>query len=29
LKLVVTATIFFLFLLLILSMADYGTRAWS
>ena len=29
LKLVVTATIFFLFLLLTLSMADYGTRAWS
>jgi cytochrome c oxidase subunit 4 len=29
LKLVVFATIFFLFLLLILSMADYGTRSWS
>ena len=29
LKLVVISTIFFLFLLLVLSMADYGTRAWS
>jgi cytochrome c oxidase subunit 4 len=29
LKLVVIATVFFLFILLILSMADYGTRAWS
>ncbi|HEX3822750.1 MAG TPA: cytochrome C oxidase subunit IV family protein [Candidatus Sulfotelmatobacter sp.] len=29
LKLVVTTTIFFLFILLVLSMADYGTRAWS
>jgi cytochrome c oxidase subunit 4 len=28
LKLVVISTIFFLFLLLVLSMADYGTRAW-
>jgi cytochrome c oxidase subunit 4 len=28
LKLVVIATVFFLFLLLALSMADYGTRAW-
>ena len=28
LKLVVIATIFFLFILLALSMADYGTRAW-
>ena len=29
LKLVVISTIFFLFILLVLSMADYGTRAWS
>ncbi len=29
LKLVVISTIFFLFLLLVLSMADYGTRLWS
>ena len=29
LKLVVISTIFFLFLLLVLSMADYGTRAWT
>ena len=29
LKLVVISTIFFLFLLLALSMADYGTRLWS
>jgi len=29
LKLVVISTVFFLFILLILSMADYGTRAWS
>jgi cytochrome c oxidase subunit 4 len=29
LKLVVISTIFFLFILLALSMADYGTRAWS
>jgi cytochrome c oxidase subunit 4 len=29
LKLVVISTIFFLFILLILSMADYGTRNWS
>lgn len=29
LKLVVISTVFFLFLLLALSMADYGTRAWS
>jgi cytochrome c oxidase subunit 4 len=29
LKLVVISTIFFLFLLLALSMADYGTRHWS
>ena len=29
LKLVVIATVFFLFILLVLSMADYGTRAWS
>jgi cytochrome c oxidase subunit 4 len=29
LKMVVISTIFFLFLLLVLSMADYGTRAWS
>lgn len=29
LKLVVISTIFFLLLLLVLSMADYGTRAWS
>jgi cytochrome c oxidase subunit 4 len=28
LKLVVIATVFFLFILLALSMADYGTRAW-
>jgi cytochrome c oxidase subunit 4 len=29
LKLVVISTIFFLFLLLALSLADYGTRHWS
>jgi cytochrome c oxidase subunit IV len=29
LKLVVIGTIFFLLILLALSMADYGTRAWS
>jgi len=29
LKLVVISTIFFLFILLALSMADYGTRYWS
>ena len=29
LKLVVISTIFFLFILLALSMADYGTRWWS
>lgn len=29
LKLVVICTIFFLFILLALSMADYGTRGWS
>ncbi|HTS38630.1 MAG TPA: cytochrome C oxidase subunit IV family protein [Candidatus Solibacter sp.] len=29
LKLVVISTVFFLLLLLALSMADYGTRAWS
>ena len=29
LKLVIISTIFFLMLLLVLSMADYGTRAWS
>jgi cytochrome c oxidase subunit 4 len=29
LKLVVIATVFFLFILLVLSMADYGTRGWS
>ncbi len=29
LKMVVISTIFFLFLLLVLSMADYGTRSWS
>jgi cytochrome c oxidase subunit IV len=29
LKLVVISTIFFLFILLALSMADYGTRSWS
>jgi cytochrome c oxidase subunit 4 len=29
LKLVVISTIFFLFLLLALSMADFGTRSWS
>ena len=29
LKLVVISTVFFLFLLLALSMADYGTRSWS
>jgi cytochrome c oxidase subunit IV len=29
LKLVVISTVFFLFLLLALSMADYGTRLWS
>ncbi len=29
LKLVVISTVFFLFILLVLSMADYGTRWWS
>jgi cytochrome c oxidase subunit 4 len=29
LKLVVISTVFFLFILLALSMADYGTRLWS
>ena len=29
LKLVVISTIFFLFILLALSMADYSTRSWS
>jgi cytochrome c oxidase subunit IV len=29
LKVVVISTVFFLFILLALSMADYGTRAWS
>src|SRR6201993_5328947 len=29
LKLVVVCTVFFLFILLVLSMADYGTRGWS
>jgi cytochrome c oxidase subunit 4 len=29
LKLVVISTIAFLFILLVLSMADYGTRSWS
>jgi cytochrome c oxidase subunit 4 len=29
LKLVVISTIFFLFILIALSLADYGTRAWS
>ena len=29
LKLVVISTIFFLFILLALSLADYGTRLWS
>lgn len=29
LKLVVICTVFFLFILLALSMADYGTRGWS
>ncbi len=29
LKLVVISTVFFLFILLALSMADYGTRVWS
>jgi cytochrome c oxidase subunit 4 len=29
LKLVVISTIFFLFILIALAMADYGTRAWS
>jgi caa(3)-type oxidase subunit IV len=29
LKIVVASTIFFLLLLLVLSMADYGTRHWS
>ena len=28
LKMVVISTVFFLFILLVLSMADYGTRAW-
>ena len=28
-KVVVISAIFFLFLLLVLSMADYGTRTWS
>lgn len=29
LKLVVISTVFFLFILLALAMADYGTRVWS
>ena len=29
LKLVVISTVFFLFILLVLAMADYGTRLWS
>src|SRR3974390_502036 len=29
LKLVVISTVFFLFILLVLSMADYGTRLWT
>ena len=29
LKLVVASTVFFLVILLVLSMADYGTRSWS
>jgi cytochrome c oxidase subunit IV len=29
LKLVVISTLFFLLILLVLSMADYGTRSWS
>ena len=29
LKLVVISTLFFLFILLTLSMADYGTRGWK
>ncbi len=29
LKLVVVSTIFFLFVLMVLSMADYATRLWS
>ena len=29
LKLVVISTVFFLFILLVLSMADYATRTWS
>jgi cytochrome c oxidase subunit IV len=29
LRLVVISTVFFLFILLALSMADYGTRLWS
>jgi cytochrome c oxidase subunit IV len=29
LKVVVISTVFFLFILLALSMADYGTRLWS
>jgi len=29
LKVVVISTVFFLFILLVLSMADYGTRHWS
>jgi cytochrome c oxidase subunit IV len=29
LKLVVISTVFFLFILLALSMADYGTRLWT
>jgi cytochrome c oxidase subunit 4 len=29
LKVVVISTVFFLFLLLALAMADYGTRTWS
>lgn len=29
LKLVVISTVFFLFILLVLSLADYGTRWWS
>jgi cytochrome c oxidase subunit 4 len=28
LKMVVISTVFFLFILLVLSMADYGTRGW-
>ena len=29
LKLVVVSTVFFLFILMALAMADYGTRSWS